>query len=122
MFSGKTNGDQWTLAAFQRLFAACGGRPVELFTYTVSTASRAALLVAGFLVARGRSAGAKQETTIAFTPAARDSPLASRRELLGPEWLAKWRRSAARLPEWLKAGEHESFENAVLGHEQFRGA
>jgi queuine tRNA-ribosyltransferase len=122
MFSGKTNGDQWTLAAFRRLFAACAGRPAELFTYTVSTASRAALLVAGFLVARGRSTGAKQETTIAFTPAAKDAPLASRHELLGPEWLAKWQRSAARIPEWLAAEEREAFEQAILDHPQFRAS
>lgn len=119
MFSGKTNGDQWTLAAFRRLFAACADRPAELFTYTVSTASRAALLVAGFLVARGRSTGAKQETTIAFTPAAKGTPLASRHELLGPEWLAKWQRSAARIPEWLAAEEREAFEEAILEHPQF---
>lgn len=122
MFSGKTNGDQWTLAAFRRLFAACATRPAELFTYTVSTASRAALLVAGFHVARGRSTGPKEETTIALTPAARHTPLGRRHELLGPEWLGKWQRSAARLPEWLEAGEHEAFEKAVLGHEQFRAS
>lgn len=122
MFSGKTNGDQWTLAAFRRLFAACAGRPAELFTYTVSTASRAALLTAGFLVARGRSTGAKQETTIAFTPAAKGRPLASRHELLGPEWLAKWQRSAARIPEWLAAEEREAFEQAILDHPQFRAS
>src|SRR5207248_9390517 len=34
MFSSKTHGDQWTLDTFQRLFNACCGRPVELFTYT----------------------------------------------------------------------------------------
>lgn len=76
-------------------------------------------MVAGFLVARGRSTGAKQETTIAFTPAARETRLASRHELLGPEWLGKWQRSAARLPEWLDQTEHEAFEKAIVGHEQF---
>jgi len=120
MFSGKTNGDQWTLEAFRRLFACCGGRPAELFTYTVSTASRAALLVAGFLVARGRSTGAKVETTIAFTREARDTTLGSRHELLGPEWLGKWQRSAARIPTWLAPDDREAFEKAVLDHEQFR--
>jgi queuine tRNA-ribosyltransferase len=120
MFSGKTNGDQWTLAAFRRLFAVCGHRPAELFTYTVSTASRAALLVAGFLVARGRSTGAKVETTIAFTPEARNTTLGRRHEVLGPEWLGKWQRSAARIPSWLGAHEREEFEKAILEHEQFR--
>ncbi len=70
MFSSKTHREQWTIAIFRRLFAACAGRAVELFTYTHSTAARAALLAAGFYVAKGRPAGAKEETTIALTPAA----------------------------------------------------
>lgn len=121
MFSGKTSGDQWTLEAFRRLFAACKGGGAELFTYTVSTASRAGLLVAGFHVARGRSTGAKTETTIAFTPAAMHGGFADRHDMLGEEWLAKWQRSAARVPSWLREDERESFEQAILGHPQFRG-
>ena len=70
MFSSKTHREQWTLELFRQLFAACAGRAVELFTYTHSTAARAALLAAGFFVAKGRSAGEKEETTIALTPAA----------------------------------------------------
>ncbi len=120
MFSGKTNGDQWTLEAFQRLFAACGKHPAELYTYTVSTASRAALLVAGFLVAKGRSTGDKLETTIAMTPPARRGIFASQHELLGTEWLGKWHRSAARIPAWLPPNAREAFEAAVLGHPQFQ--
>ena len=119
MFSGKTNGDQWTLDAFRRLRAVCADRPAELFTYTVSTASRAALLVAGFYVAKGRSTGDKVETTIAFTPAAAPTPFALRHELLGADWLGKWHRSAARIPSWLPAAEQPAFEQGVLNHPQF---
>ena len=119
MFSGKTNGDQWTLAAFRRLFAACESRGAELFTYTVSTASRAALLVAGFQVAKGRSTGDKVETTIAFTPQALKGAFAQRHELLGADWLAKWRRSTARVPDWLAEEEREDFERAIQSHPQF---
>ncbi|MGH8165409.1 MAG: tRNA-guanine transglycosylase, partial [Rhodanobacteraceae bacterium] len=54
MFSSKTHREQWTLEIFRRLFAACAGRAAELFTYTHSTAARAALLAAGFFVAKGR--------------------------------------------------------------------
>lgn len=122
MFSGKTNGDQWTLDAFHRLFAACRGRAAELFTYTVSTASRAALLVSGFHVAKGRGTGDKVETTIAFTPAALGAEFSSRHDLLGPEWLAKWKRSAARTPTWLPEDQRDSFERAILTHPQFTGA
>ena len=70
MFSGKTSGEAWTLAAFRALFAACGGRAVELFTYSCSTSVRGLMLAAGFYIARGRSMGPKDETTIALTPTA----------------------------------------------------
>jgi len=116
MFSGKTNAEAWTLAAFRRLFAACRGRRAELFTYTCSTASRVAMLAAGFFVARGRSTGDKTETTIAFTPQAGRAG----RDLLGADWLAKWRRSTARFPADLPSPEHPAWEEVILRHEQFR--
>lgn len=116
MFSGKTNAEAWTLGAFRRLFAVCQGRSVELFTYTCSTASRVALLAAGFHVARGRSTGDKTETTIALTAqAARED-----HELLAADWLAKWKRSTARFPADLSAGEYSFWEEVILRHEQFR--
>ena len=115
MFSGKTNAGAWTHGAFRRLFAACRGRRSELFTYTCSTASRVALLAAGFHVARGRSAGDKVETTIAVTP----PPARDDLEFLGAEWLAKWRRSSARFPSDLPADEHPGRESVILGHAQF---
>ncbi len=120
MFSTKTCGDLWTLAAFGRLYAACRGEASELFTYTCSTANRAALLAAGFHVARGRSSGEKVETTIALTPAAARGPWNAGREMLPPEWLAKWGRSGARFPADISPQGHEEFARRILGHEQFR--
>ncbi|HWB60317.1 MAG TPA: tRNA guanosine(34) transglycosylase Tgt [Chthoniobacteraceae bacterium] len=126
MFSSKTHADQWTLDLFRRLYAACAaegaGQGTELFTYTVSTAARSAMLAAGFHVARGRSAGEKEETTIAFTAAALNGEFAPRHELLGAEWLAKWNRSRARIPAWVREEERTAFEQAILGHPQFHGA
>ena len=91
-------------------------RSVGLFTYTCSTASRVALLAAGFHVARGRSAGDKAETTIALTrEAVRDD-----HELLGAEWLAKWNRSTARFPADLPPAEHSAWEEVILRHKQFQ--
>lgn len=119
MFSGKTNGDQWTLEAFRRLAKACEGKAAELFTYTVSTASRAALLVSGFHVAKGRSTGDKVETTIAFTREALGNRFTDRHDVLGAEWLGKWHRSAARIPSWLPAEQQAEFERTLLGHPQF---
>jgi queuine tRNA-ribosyltransferase len=120
MFSTKTSGDVWTFAAFRQVFEACAGRAVELFTYTCSTANRAALLAAGFYVARGRNAGEKLETTIALTPAAFHSPLAPRREMLSSDWLAKWSRSAAKFPDEIEEDLHSSFEKLIRRHEQFQ--
>jgi queuine tRNA-ribosyltransferase len=117
MFSSKTCGDAWTLEAFRRIFAACRGRPVELFTYTTSTAARTALLAAGFYVARGRSTGPKEETTIAVTPEAQVPGFPH--DYLGADWLAKWRRSHAKHPAGLAAEDRVAFEQSILSHPQF---
>lgn len=120
MFSSQSSSDQWTFALFRKVFAACTGRPVELFTYTRSTANRAALLAAGFYVAAGRSAGEKEETTIALTPEALPERSPYRHELLANEWLAKWNRSGAKFPSDMPAEECPGFEKVIRGHEQFQ--
>ena len=120
MFSSRTHGEQWTIETFRRLFAACAGRAVELFTYTYSTAARAALLAAGFFVAKGRPAGAKEETTIAFTPAALGSPTTRRYELLASEWIGRWNRSQAKFPAELPAEQQPAFADQIRQHQQFR--
>jgi queuine tRNA-ribosyltransferase len=120
MFSSQSSLDQWTRSAFQQLFHACAGRSVELFTYTRSTANRAALLAAGFYVAEGRSAGEKEETTIALTPETFRQLSPYRHPLLGAEWLTKWDRSGAKFPNDMPSHEREHFEGTIRGHEQFR--
>jgi queuine tRNA-ribosyltransferase len=120
MFSSKTDGDQWTLGAFQKIFAACEGRAVELFTYTCSTPIRAAILAAGFCIAKGRSTVDKLDTTIALTPAAAQTPVAGPRELLAADWLAKWGRSSAKFPADITPEQHAAFEQTIRSHPQFR--
>jgi queuine tRNA-ribosyltransferase len=115
-FSFKTDGELWTLAAFRELAALCGHKATELFTYSTSTRVRAALLAAGFFVARGRATGPKLETTIALSPLAADSPHG--RELLGAEWLVKWTRSDARVPMGATDVD-DRWHAAVTGHAQF---
>jgi queuine tRNA-ribosyltransferase len=119
MFSSKTHPGPWTCEAFRRLYAACCGRPAELFTYTVSTAARVALLAAGFHVAKGRSTGDKVETTIALTPQALALPTGGSRDLLAAAWLAKWNRSRAKFPEGMTPEEQAAFEQVIRGHPQF---
>jgi queuine tRNA-ribosyltransferase len=118
MFSSKTSAAQWTLGVFRQIFEACAGGAAELFTYSCSTPIRAALLAAGFHIARGRSTGDKVETTIALTPAACRVP--SRHEMLGSDWLAKWNRSGAKFPADVPPEQHSKFEEAIRQHPQFR--
>ena len=120
MFSSKTDASLWTLAAFRKIFTACGHRAVELFTYTCSTPVRASLLAAGFQVARGCSTVDKTDTTIALTPAALHSP--RNHELLAHDWLGRWTRSAAKFPADIPKEEHAAFEHAIRSHPQFAGA
>jgi queuine tRNA-ribosyltransferase len=116
-FSFKTDSALWTLAAFRELAEVCAGRAVELFTYTYSTSVRAAMLAAGFYVAKGCGTGPKGETTIGLTPAA--AALPHGRDLLGAQWLGKWRRSDAQAPFGIDEGD-ASWLEAVSGHPQFR--
>lgn len=117
MFSSKTCSGAWTLETFERLFAGCMGRPVELFTYSPSTAVRVAMLSAGFYVAQGRSTGEKEQTTIAFTPQAAPVP----HPLLDAAWLARWKRSAAQFPANFTDTERAALADRILHHPQFAG-
>ncbi|MEQ1850769.1 MAG: MnmC family methyltransferase, partial [Chthoniobacteraceae bacterium] len=122
MFSSNTAADLWSLDAFRRVFDGCRNHPAELFTYTCSTAIRAALLGAGFHVATGRGTGAKKETTIALTPAAIDPASPSRHALLPADWLRRWTRSHAQFPLGLPEAERAAVEQRIREHPQFRGA
>ena len=115
-FSFKVDSDLWTLPAFRELAEVCEHKHAELFTYTYSTQVRAAMLAAGFHVAKGRATGPKAETTIGL------SPLAAAQhghELLGPDWLQRWQRSHTQEP--LGAAGDEAWRAAVVEHPQFRG-
>jgi queuine tRNA-ribosyltransferase len=116
-FSFRTDDALWTLAAFRELIHLFTGKMVELFTYSSSTSVRAAMLAAGFYVARGRGTGPKAETTIGLTSRAAAAPHG--RDLLGDEWLGKWRRSDAQMPMGANTGDESWFE-AVAKHPQFR--
>jgi queuine tRNA-ribosyltransferase len=116
-FSIKTDAALWTLPAFRELASLCAQRPVELYTYTYSTSVRAAMLAAGFYVAKGRGTGPKAETTIGLSERAASAP--HDHELLGAEWLAKWRRSDAQAPFGSLAGDPSDLA-AVFLHPQFR--
>lgn len=119
-FSARTDAAMWTLECFARVFAAIATHDTELFTYSASTAVRAALLAAGFIVARGAPTGSRAETTLAMTPAAARHAVARRRLVLGPDWLERWRRSHAKFPSDVPAAGHAAFAERIMGLAQLQ--
>ena len=115
-FSHKTNSEFWSVDALEKLKAHFGdSADLELFTYSASTAVRAAFLAGGFYVARGIGTGPKSETTIACLPGALE-----RRKgvLLGREWYERWLRSDAKMPFGVN---DEKYIERVKSHPQFQG-
>lgn len=117
MFSRKTDARFWEVGFFRELREYLGEQAAEFFTYTNSTAVRAALLAAGFFVAHGRATGPKTETTIICTL---PDKVLRPREFLGADWLKKWERSHMRLPLGADPAEEASWLARVRSHEQFR--
>ncbi len=115
-FSAKTDTALWHTDVFARIHRHCQPAPAELYTYAAGTAVRAALLLAGFFVAEGVSTGPKATTTVAFTQrgTSGDAP-----QLLGADWLARWRRSDAKYPAGLTAAQQTAFEQRIERHPQF---
>jgi queuine tRNA-ribosyltransferase len=118
-FSAKTDTALWSAEVFARLFAHCRSKPVELFTYSAATAVRVALLTAGFFVAEGVGTGPKTSTTIAFAPSLDGAHPALAAQLLGPAWLARWRRSDSKFPAALPPSEQPAFAERIEAHPQF---
>jgi queuine tRNA-ribosyltransferase len=63
-FSPKVNPELWTAEAFAAVRARAGTR-ATLFTYSASTAVRAAMLLGGWAVGTGDAIGTKRQTTAA---------------------------------------------------------
>jgi queuine tRNA-ribosyltransferase len=81
----------WTCAAFRALELCCR-ESVSVHTYSGATATRSALLLAGFAVGEGEPTAAGRRTTCA----ARDARNLTRP--LDRRWLARLTRSSAALP------------------------
>jgi len=108
-FSPRHNRDLWTVAAFSamREKTAPGG---TLFTYSASTATRVAMLLAGYAVGVGDAIGDKAFTTAA---AIRAHDLA---RPLDRAWLSRLSRSDVPLPP----DAPKDFADRVAGLPQFR--
>lgn len=91
-YSPNANPELWSVAAFSALRSCSAGR-ATVHTYSAATATRAAMLLAGFAVGAGPSTGTMGQTTIAAVdPADLARPLDRR-------WLDRLRRSSAPLPD-----------------------
>jgi queuine tRNA-ribosyltransferase len=90
-FSPRANPELWTIAAFLSA-RRVAGRRCTLFTYSASTATRVALLLAGWSVGVGDAIGLKAHTTAAAVePADLARPL-------DRGWLSRLARADAPLP------------------------
>ena len=122
-FSPRTDSGLWHRSVFARLAAHGGTKPMSLYTYSASTAVRAALLWAGFWVGEGVGTGPKATTTMAFTGAGEAPGRSGMGEAavswLGQEWLARWRRSDSKYPVDLDDAEKEAFARRIESHGQF---
>jgi queuine tRNA-ribosyltransferase len=122
-FSAKTDTALWTPDAFAAVAAHGSAKPMALYTYSASTAVRAALLWAGFWVAEGVGTGTRATTTIAFTSAdggpAHTAPGPRTTPWLGDAWLSRWRRSDSRYPPDLGEAAKSAFSQRIESHRQF---
>jgi len=115
-FSLNTDTPLWSYSIFKRIFDHCRARDAKLFTYSGSTMVRGALLAAGFYTGSGAGTGPKADTTAAFTSMGiknRDI------ELLGAEWLERFKRSSSRFSPEASEDERGEIERLILDHPQF---
>lgn len=91
MYSPRKHPMFWTVAAFAQI-RALAGPACTLFTYSASTASRIALLCAGWAVGLGTSIGEKWQTTAAAVR------LEDLEQPLTIDWMRRLRRADVPLP------------------------
>ena len=109
-FSRRANPTLWTVRAFAT--ARSLARPgCMLFTYSASTATRVALLLAGWAVGAGDATGSKAETTAAAVN------LADLARPLQPGWLTRLSRPHGDVP--LPPDAPPDFAAAIAGLPQF---
>jgi hypothetical protein len=118
-FSAKTDRSFWTYQTFLMLYEYFKGADTAIYTYSTSTAVRAALLAAGFVVGNGVGTGPKEATTVAFTSVAAHARHRNAPALLGPEWLQRWHRSGSRFPRGLAEADQPVFCEKIENHPQF---
>ncbi len=117
-FSLNTNVELWSEEVFQRIFNYCRGNEVQLLNYSASTAVRATLLAAGFIVGYGPATGPKNSTTVAYNSLT--LPNKQGVTLLGKEWLQRWEKSDVKVPRGLMKSNEMEFVEKIQRHPQFQ--
>ena len=115
-YSPAVNQDMWTLDGFKKLHQHClksqNSQGTTLYTYSVATPVRAALLIAGFYVGHGIPTGLKRETTEFST---RIENLANP---LSKDWFGRWVRSHTQVPYGIPDGETGYYQQLIYAHPQ----
>ena len=116
-YSPASNPDMWNLAYFQKLYARIKPteEPTTLFTYSIATPIRAALVLAGFYGGHGPRTGLKHETTQASTH------LSALEQPFGERWLNRWIRSHTKYPIGTPPEQFEAVTHRMMSHPQFAG-
>jgi queuine tRNA-ribosyltransferase len=115
LYSPKSLPELWSYQTFQLLAEKCHQpknsldlRETALITYSASTAVRAALLLNGFYVGKGKSTAGKKETTLATTRRnSLENPLSK-------DWLDHWQRSSQPLPRDLAEPSNPEKKEQIL--------
>ena len=113
-YSPAVNQEMWTLDAFAKLRAKCGDSPrgTTLYTYSIATPVRSAMLLAGFFVGHGIPTGLKNETTEFATD------LTSLAKPISKDWYGRWIRSQSPLPYTTKPEDAASIRERLNQHPQ----
>lgn len=120
-YSPAKNPAMWTLQVLDNVYRRLDPRRAcSLATYSRSTMTRVALLLAGFCVGAGEATGLKEETSLAAnTPALIDRPLdrrwlerARRSDSAEPLHEAIYRRAPLSDESWQRLSEHPQFRDA----------
>ena len=116
-FSARSDQRLWGINIWRELWQKVSEHESMLITYSASTAVRAGLLAAGFVVGIGSETGPKKETTLALTPKA--LPLYPDIQILDKKWLSRWERSDARYPFGITENDFQQIDALISNHSQF---
>ena len=114
-YSPKKNQDMWTTACFEKIRKKSrspeqGG--TLLYTYSLATRIRVAMMKGGFFVGRGMATGLKDETTEASTY------FHQLKSPLGKIWYDRWSKSHLRYPFDCQPQDEAQIDQFVREHMQ----